>query len=186
MFDASGGQGGGGGTGGQKAEKYCIPTRTKIYHTHHRYEKEGRYFSPKPQHEGVPNMNDRGRLSANTGITAHSDTNPTTLPSMPSGVVPGIVSKFQEKVRLRRVKGMKKTPEVEGEGIDARLPCALRRIRGAGRGRQEAKKKKKKKKKKKREKKLLTRTPSDPDRPFQSSSPCLALLPVMSACGELV
>ena len=59
--------------------------------THHTYEKEGRYFSPKPQHEGVPNMNDKGRLSANTGITAHSDTKPTTLPRIPSGVVPGIV-----------------------------------------------------------------------------------------------
>ena len=58
--------------------------------THHTYENDGRYFSPKPQHVGVPNMKDSGRLRANTGTTAQSDTNPTTLPKTPSGVGPGM------------------------------------------------------------------------------------------------
>lgn len=47
-------------------------------------------------------MNERGRLSANTGITAHSDTNPTNLPRRPSGVVPGMTTLIvvtEERVR---------------------------------------------------------------------------------------
>ena len=56
--------------------------------THHTYEKEGRYFSPKPQHDGDPNMKDRGMDNENTGRTAKRLMRPMTLPRMPSGVVP--------------------------------------------------------------------------------------------------
>ena len=59
--------------------------------THHTYEKEGRYFSPKPQTEGVPNMKLSGRDSENTGSTASKVRKPMMDPTVPSGVVPRMV-----------------------------------------------------------------------------------------------
>ena len=74
-------------------------------------------MSPNPQHEGEPNMNDRGRLSANTGITQHKDTNPTTLPSRLSGVVPGIWSEGTgEEMMMLMEGGEIETREARGRG----------------------------------------------------------------------
>jgi len=70
-----------GGRGGDGAALRAVRT----YHT---YEKDGRYFSPKPQHDGDPNMKDRGMDNENTGRTAKRLTRPMTFPRMPSGVVP--------------------------------------------------------------------------------------------------
>jgi hypothetical protein len=64
-------------------------------------EKDGRYFSPKPHTEGEPNMKLSGRLSENTGRTARRVRNPTTLPTAPSGVVPGIAASERREASRR-------------------------------------------------------------------------------------
>ena len=74
-----------GGRGGDGAALRAVRT----YHT---YEKDGRYFSPKPQHDGDPNMKAKGMDNENTGRTAKRLTRPMTLPRMPSGVVPWAIA----------------------------------------------------------------------------------------------
>ena len=44
--------------------------------------------SRRSQHDGDPNMKDRGMDNENTGRTAKRLMRPMTLPRMPSGVVP--------------------------------------------------------------------------------------------------